>query len=86
MLVYRGWGLKCSLSWSPNDLPDSPTYFSGQLICGHLNLYITPLFCNLLSLSLGAIRSVLMVLVPLKCTGIPKLLHVFLNLPPNPWM
>ena len=36
--------LRCSLSLFPNDLPDSPMYFSGQLMCGHLNLYMTPLF------------------------------------------
>ena len=27
-----------------------------------------------------------MVLVPLKCTWIPMLLHVFLNLSPSPWI
>ena len=36
--------LKCSLGQSLKGLPDSPMYSSGQLICGHLNLYITPFF------------------------------------------
>ena len=35
--------LRCSLSLSPNVLPDSPIYSSGQFMCGHLNLQITPL-------------------------------------------
>ena len=78
--------LRCSLSMSPRDLPHSPMYCSGQLMCGHLNLYITPHFWSLLSLSLGAMRRVLMVLVPLKCTWIPKLLHDLLKLFPSPWM
>ena len=38
--------LRCCLCWSPKDLPDSPMYSSGQLMCGHWNLYITPLFSN----------------------------------------
>ena len=37
------WALRCSFSLSPNDLPDSPIYSSRQLLCGHLNQYITPL-------------------------------------------
>ena len=72
--------LNCYLSQSQKDLPDSPIYSHEQLMCQPLNLYITPLFCNLFSLSLGAIRRVLMVPVPLKCTWIPKLLHVIFNL------
>ena len=77
------WALRCSLSWTPKDLPDSSMYSSGQLMCWHLNLYVTPLFCNLLSLSLWAIRRVLMVLVPPRCTWIPKLLHVLFKLSPQ---
>ena len=69
--------LRCSFSLSLKVLPDSPMHSSGQLICGHLNLYMTPLLWSLLSLSLGAMRRVLMVLLPLKGTWIPKLLHVF---------
>ena len=30
--------LRYSLNLSPNVLPDSPIYSSGQLVCGHLNL------------------------------------------------
>ena len=45
-----------------------------------------PTFLSLLSLSLGAMRRVLMVLVPLKCTWIPKLFHILLNLSPGLWM
>ena len=36
--------LRCSLSLSPNALLVPPIYSSGQLICGHLYLYMTPLF------------------------------------------
>ena len=58
--------LRCSFSLSPNVLPDSPMYCSGQFMWGYVNLYIMPLFCSLWSMSLGAIRSVVMVFVPLK--------------------
>ena len=34
----------CSLSLSPNVLPDSPIYSSGQFVWRHLNLEITLLF------------------------------------------
>ena len=43
-------------------------------------------FCSLVSLSLGAMSKSLMVLDPLKCTWIPFLLHVLLNLAPNHYM
>ena len=36
--------LKSSFSLSLKALLDSPMYSSGQLMCGHLNLYKTPLF------------------------------------------
>ena len=45
------WALRCSLSLSPNALLVSQIYSSGQLICGHLYMYMTPLFCSLVSLS-----------------------------------
>ena len=67
--------LRYSLSLFPKVLPDSPIYSSGQLIHGHLNLEMTPLFSILLSVSLGDMRRVFMVLVPLKCTWIPIFLH-----------
>ena len=81
---YMGDGaLRCSLSLSPNDLPDSPMYFSEQLMCGHLNLYMTPLFCCF-QCPLGDEKGmVLMVLHPLKCTWISKLLQVLLNFSPS---
>ena len=69
--------LRCSLSLSPNALPVSPMYSSGQLICGHLYLYMSPLFCSSVSLSLGAISSVFIVFEPLKCICI-SLLVAFL--------
>ena len=49
----RDGALRCSFSLSPKVLPDYPIYSSSQLMCGHLNLYMTPLFWSLLSLSLG---------------------------------
>ena len=52
--------LRCSLSLSPKVLLDSPIYSSGQLMCGHLNLYMNLLFWGLLSLSLGAMRRLFM--------------------------
>ena len=39
VVVWRWMGdgaLRCSLYLSPSVLPDSPMYFSVQLICGHL--------------------------------------------------
>ena len=81
--MMGGGALRCSFSLSLNVLSNSPIYSSGQLMCGHLNLYMTPLFWRLLYLSLGAIRKVLMVLLPLKCTWIPKLLHILLNISPS---
>ena len=44
-----------------------------------------PVWLFLGSLSLGLPNSVLSVLVPLKCTCIPFLLHSFLNFSPCPW-
>ena len=35
--------LRCSLTLSPNVLPDSPIYCSGQFMWGYVNLYIMPL-------------------------------------------
>ena len=86
MIVYGEWGPEMSLSLSPNVMPASPIYSSGQLICGHLYLYMIPLFCSFVSLSLGAMSRVLMVFEPLKCTCIPFLLHVLFNFSPNPCM
>ena len=54
---YGGYGdLRCSLSLSQNNLPDSSMYSPGQLMCGHLHLYMTPCFWGSLSLSLGVKR------------------------------
>ena len=76
--------LRCSLYLSPKVLPDYPIYSSVQFIVGHLCLQMTPLLANLGSLSLGAIRSCLIVLVPLKCTWKHCLLRVLLNFSPKP--
>ena len=86
MMVDGGRGPEMFFELSPNALPVSPIYSSGQLICGHLYLYMTPLFCSLVSLSLGAMSRVLMVFDPLRCTCIPFQLHVLLNFSPNPCM
>ena len=58
--------LRCSFKLSPNVLPDSPKYSSSHCYLFHLYLYITLLFCVMLSLSLGATRRLLMVLPSLK--------------------
>ena len=84
VLVDGRRGPEVSLTLSPNVLPDSPMYGSGQFMWGPVDLYIMPLFCSLWSLSLGTIRGVLTVFVPLECTSIPLFLHDFLNLSPNP--
>ena len=69
---------RCSLTLYPRDLPDSPMYELEQLMYGHW--YMIPVWLALGSLSLGLLNAVLSVLVPLKCTWIPLLLHNFLNL------
>ena len=74
--------LRYSLSLSPKVLPDSPIYSSRQLMCGHLNLWMTALFCSWLSLFLGVMRRIFIVLVPFKCTWILMVLHVLLNFLP----
>ena len=72
--------LRCSFILSPSVLPDSPMYCSGQFVC------MLPLFCSLWSLSLWAMRSVLTVLVPLKCTCMPLSLQFLGNCSPKPCM
>ena len=67
-------------------LPYSPMYCSGQSVCEHLYHLITLHFRHMLSLSLGAIIRVCMVLSPLKCTCMHKLLQIFLNFSLNPLM
>ena len=64
-----------------------PTRFPYVFFCA-VNLWAfilvdDPTFCSLLSLSFGAIRSCLMVFVPLKWTWKPCFLQVFLNFPSN---
>ena len=76
--------LRCSLNLSPKDLPDSSMYCSGQSVCEHLYWLISLLFWHMLSLSWGAMRRVHMVLFPLKCTCMPKLLQVFWNFSLSP--
>ena len=61
----------CSLNLSPKVLEDSPIYSSSHSTLSHLYLYMTPLFFNRGSLSLGAIGRLLMVLPPLKYTCTP---------------
>ena len=78
--------LMCSLYLSPNVLPDSPMYSSSQSTLPHLNLYITPLFLSMVSLSLGCTRRSLMVLPPLKYTSTPYLLQMFLQVSPRPFI
>ena len=56
--------LRYSLTLSPNVLPDSPIYYSGQFMWGHVNLYIMPLSAVYGPYPWGAIRSVLQYLFP----------------------
>ena len=73
--------LRYSLSLSLNVLPNSPIYSSRQLMCGHLYLYMTPLFLNLLSLFLRAMKRGLMVLLPLNAPGSPSCCMSFWTFP-----
>ena len=89
LMLWRSWmgdgTFMFSLNLSANVLPDSPMYSSSKSTLPHLNLYITPLFCRMVSLSLGCTRRSLMVLPPLKNTSTPYLLQMFLQLLPIPW-
>ena len=75
----------CSLYLSPKFLADSPIYSSSHSTLLHLNLYMTPLFFRIGSLSLGFIRRFLMVGPPSRCTSIPCFLQVLLKLSASPW-
>ena len=55
----------CSLNLSPNVLEDSPVHSSSHSTLSSLYLYITTLFWVMGSLSLEAIRRLLVVLPPL---------------------
>ena len=83
MVVYWRRGPKMFLKPFPNDLPDFLMYSSGKLMCRHLRLYMTQLFWSWLSVSVGATRWVLMVLLLMKCIWIPKLLQVIWNFSPH---
>ena len=81
-----GGALICFLNLSANVLPDYPIDSSSQSTLPHLNLYITPPFCSMLSLSLGCTRISLKVLPPLKYISIPCFLQMFLQLSLKPFM
>ena len=85
--VVKYWwrGFWCSLNLSAKVLPDSPMYSSPHPCSLHWYLYMTPLLLLMESLSLGAMRRLLMVCPPLKCTCIPYLLHVFWTVSLRPW-
>ena len=61
---------RCSLNLSPNVLAQSPMYSSSQSYLLHLNQYITPLCCFIVSLSLCATKMFLNVL-PLEISLYP---------------
>ena len=73
--------LRCSLSLSPMVLLESPLYFCGQLMCGHLNLYMTPLFWRLLSLSLEPWGGFLWCWYPWNVPGSPNCCMSFWTFP-----
>ena len=70
----------CSLNLSANIVPDSLVYSSLQSTLPHLYLFITPLSCKMVSLSLGFTRRYMMVLPPLKCIFMPCALQMSLQL------
>ena len=74
--------LRCSLSLSQKVLPDSPNYSSGAVDVWALKPTYDPTLLKFVVPILGVIRRVFIVLVPLKCNWIPKLLHVLFNLSP----
>ena len=75
----------CSLNLSAKFLADSSMYSSLHPCSLHLYLYMTPLLFVIGSLSLGAIRRLLMVCPPLKNTWTPNMLHVLFILSLSPW-
>ena len=76
---------RCSLNLSPKFLADSPIYSSSHSTLLHLNLYMTPLFLRIGSLSLGVIRRFLMVGPHFRCTSMSYFLQVLLELSLSPW-
>ena len=97
LLIYISWPVMswwswmgdgpfmCSLYLSVNVLPDSPMYSSSQSTLPYQYLYITPLLCQIVSLSLHLTRRFLIVLPHLKCICIPCLLQMFYSFHLNPW-
>ena len=77
--VMGDWALRCSLYLLANVLPDSSMYSSSQSTLQHLYLYISPPFCQMVSLSLGLTRRSFMLLSPLKCIYMPCLLHIIFS-------
>ena len=83
---YIGEGAsRCSLNLSPKFLADSPMYSLSHSTMLHLNLYMTPLFLRIGSLSFGVIMRFLMVGPPFRCTSMPYFLQVLLKLSLSPW-
>ena len=84
VLLWWSWlgdgAFMYALYLSANVLPNSPMYSSSQSTLACLYLYITPLFCQMISLSLGLNRRSLMVLPPLKWICVPCLLWMVLQL------
>ena len=86
MVVKRGWVLRCSLSLFQKILPDSPYIFFWTVdVWAFKSIYDFTLLKFAVPV-LGGHEECFMVLVPLKCTWIPKLLHVLVNISHNPWM
>ena len=73
-----------SLNLCPKILADSPMFSSSNSSLLHLYQYITPLFCLIVSLSLGATRMFFNILPLLKYVCIPYFLQMFLMLSNSP--
>ena len=84
MLVDGRWGPKMLFEPIAKCSPRFSNIFFRAVYVLPFKSVDYPTLGSLLSLSLGGIRSVFIVVVPLKCTCIPILLHVPLNLPPVP--
>ena len=67
-------------------LPDSPIYPSGTVYVWSFKFVDYPTLLKFVVPVLGFQEGVFIVFVPLKCTCIPLLLHVLLNLSPSPCM
>ena len=87
VVVYRGWGPEVFFEPVPKGSARLPyVFFCTVDVWAFESIYDSTLLKFAISVLGGHEKGFFLVLVPLKCTWIPKLLHVLLNLCPSPWM